>query len=238
MGKINLLLVEDDDSVVRAIFDGLSRPLVELHHAPSIAEGKRLLDQSLCFDAVILDRSLPDGDGTELASACRRAGNDVPIVMVTARDTINERIDGLGLGADDYLCKPFAIEELAARLDAVMRRAGPKRRHLLKYADVEVDLIRRQVTRNGIDKNLSARELDLLAFFMCHPDEPLTNERILRDVWGDDAEQDSNVLRVYANYLRNKLSHPRIIHTVRGVGYILSERNPEDRPPGAMRARI
>lgn len=229
-GKLNLLLVEDDESVVAAVREGLSAARVLLHHAPSIADGLRLLERQHHFDAIILDLTLPDGDGTLIADACRSAGSDIPIVMVTAKDSVNQRINGFGHGADDYLCKPFAVGELIARLDAVLRRTRPKQRHILKYADVELDLIQRQVRRNGFEKALSARELDLLAYLMCHPEEVLSQDRILKDVWGDEAEQDSNVLRVYANYLRNKLDHPRIIHTIRGVGYILSQRDPENYP--------
>jgi DNA-binding response OmpR family regulator len=151
--------------------------------------------------------------------------------MLTARDTVLERVEGFRQGADDYLCKPFNVEELAARLQAICRRSRPLNRYVLQYSDVELDLITRLVRRNKISQTLSAREAELLAYFMRHPEEPLAREQILEQVWGDEAEDDSNVLNVYVNYLRNKIEaalYPRIIHTVRGLGYILSDKAPEE----------
>ncbi len=228
--RLNVLLVEDDPDVVNAVRDGFAEGRVKLDHAPTIADGQRMLGQSTPYDALILDLTLPDGDGMQIADACRKAGSNIPIVMVTARDSLDDRIAGLGVGADDYLCKPFAVEELFARLDAVLRRANPRRQHVLKFADVELDLLRRQVRRGGKVKSLSTRELDLLAYLMCHPGEVLSQDQLLREVWGDEAEHDSNVLRVYANYLRNKLGFPRILFTIRGAGYVLSQDDPDERP--------
>jgi len=225
-----VLMVEDDERVIAPVRECFSRHGIRLLSATSLAAARKLLAQPERFDALVLDLNLPDGNGTELAVEIRRTGYDVPIIMVTARDAIAERIAGLGHGADDYLCKPFAVEELIARLRAVLRRVRPHDAHVLHYADVEVDLVRRQVRRGEIELNLSARELDLLAYFMCHPEQVLKKERILRDVWGDESEQDSNVLHVYANYLRNKLEqarYPRLLHTVRGVGYIMSREEPD-----------
>lgn len=229
-GALCVLLVEDDERVTTAVRAGFARHGIRLLAAPTLAAARRLLAQSARFDALVLDLNLPDGNGAELASEQRRAGSDVPIIMVTARDTIAERIAGLSRGADDYLCKPFAVEELIARLEAVLRRVRPRENHVLNYADVEVDLVRRQVRRGEVDLSLSARELDLLAYLMCHPEQVLEKGRILRDVWGDEGDQDANVLHVYANYLRNKLEqgrYPRLLHTVRGVGYVFSRDEPE-----------
>lgn len=230
--KLRILMVEDDLQVVETVREGFAGGDVTLFHAPTIADGHRLLATQQ-YDALILDLSLPDGSGTEIADACRKAGNDIPIIMVTALDTVEDRITGLRHGADDYLCKPFAVEELSARLEAVLRRSRPKHRHIMKYHDVELDLLRRRVRRNQIDKPLSAREMDLLAYLMSYPEELLTKERILKKLWGDEEHHDSNVLQVYTNYLRNKLEagkYPRIIHTIRGKGYILTHKNPEDGP--------
>ncbi len=229
---LKVLLVEDDPTVVKAVRGGFSEEQVSILHAPTVGDACRLLSRQR-FDAIILDLNLPDGDGATVADACRQAGSDVPIIMVTANDSVDDRIAGLGRGADDYLCKPFAVEELSARLRAVLRRARTSHQHLLRYDDVELDLLARQVRRKEIDKNLSAREVDLLAYLMSHPEQVLPKDRILKEVWGDSADQDSNVLHVYANYLRNKLEggmYPRIIHTVRGVGYILSRDDPGEEP--------
>ncbi|HRX87048.1 MAG TPA: response regulator transcription factor [Phycisphaerae bacterium] len=225
-----VLMVEDDERVIMAVREGFARRGIRLLAAQTLAAGRRLLAQPERFDVLVLDLNLPDGNGADLANECRRSGCEVPIIMVTARDTIAERVAGLSRGADDYVCKPFAVDELIARLQAVLRRVRPQGSHLLSYADVQVDLVRRQVRRGEIELSLSARELDLLAYLMCHPEQVLEKNRILRDVWGDEADQDANVLHVYANYLRNKLEqgrYPRLLHTVRGVGYVFSREEPD-----------
>ncbi len=225
---LRILMVEDDESVVQAVRDGLGPGAIELIHAATIAQGKRHLGQGV-FDAVILDLNLPDGDGAEIAVACREAGSPIPILMITAKDSVDDRIAGLGLGADDYICKPFAIEELSARLEAVLRRYRRRGDHVLRYADVELDLLRRSLKRSELEEQLSAREVDLLAFLLNHAEEVMTKEQILKAVWGDDDQQDSNVLHVYANYLRNKMEggrYSRLLHTVRGIGYVLAQEEP------------
>jgi len=225
-----VLMIEDDERVINPVREGFARRGIHLLAAQTLAAARMHLAHPDRFDAIVLDLNLPDGNGAELAVEARRNGCNVPIIMVTARDAIAERIAGLSRGADDYLCKPFAVEELIARLQAVLRRVRPRGSHVLNYADVEVDLVRRQVRRGDIELNLSARELDLLAYLMCHPEEVLEKNRILRDVWGDEADQDANVLHVYANYLRNKLEqgrYSRLLHTVRGTGYVFSRSEPE-----------
>ncbi len=225
-----LLLVEDDLEVAVAIRDALHNERFVLEHARNVAEAARMLAAQV-YDAVILDLTLPDGTGLSIADALRASGSDVPILMLTAKDTVAERVEGFRRGADDYLCKPFAIGELTARLHAILRRSRTDKRYTLSYRDTRLDLIKRKVTRQDVQATLSAREMELLAYLMRHPEEVLRRERILQEVWGDEAEDDSNVLNVYINYLRNKLErggYPRIIHTVRGAGYILSARNPEE----------
>ncbi len=229
-GVNNVLLVEDDSRVADAVRGRLARSNVTLHHAATVAEGKRLLGAKQDLDVIILDRTLPDGDGATVAEHCRACGRGTPIIMVTAKDSIDERISGLARGADDYLCKPFAVEELVARIDAIMRRAGSGHLHVLRYADVELDLMKRHVRRGGKETELSARELDLLAYFMSHAEEVVTQERIFKEVWGLDGVGDSGVIRVYTNYLRNKLGRPQLIYTIRNVGYVFSETDPDDGP--------
>ena len=224
-----LLLVEDDPGVVQTVRDGLDTALFSLDHAATVAEALGRLT-TRTYDVVVLDLGLPDGSGLELADRLRSTGSSVPILMLTARSRVDERLDGFGHGADDYLCKPFAVDELAARLKAVLRRARPERQHLLQYAGIELDLLKRVVSHNGVETTLSDREAALLAYLIRHPEQGLTRAQLIEEVWGDDAEGEGSVLNVYVNYLRNKLEqgrYPRVIHTVRGVGYMLSETSPE-----------
>lgn len=226
---IELLLVEDDPRVVSALRDGFENRGVNLRHAGDLATAEKMLTEELPCDVIVLDLNLPDGNGLDFARSRRRLGCGIPIIMVTARDAIKDRVLGLREGADDYLCKPFAVEELLARVGALMRRTGSGREHVLRYGDIELDLMKRELRRGGISATLSMRELDLLSFLMSHAEEVLDKGRILREVWGDDAEHDENVLQVYTNYLRNKLEQgvaPRVIHTVRGVGYVLASQPP------------
>jgi DNA-binding response OmpR family regulator len=225
-----VLLVEDDPEVIRIVRDGLEARQFSVDCVSTIADARRQLTRRT-FDAVVLDRGLPDGDGLDVADFVRAAGSAVPILMLTAQAGVDRRLDGFAHGADDYLGKPFAVEELVARLNAVLRRARPERHHILKYGDVELDLLRRVVRRHDVEAALSDRETELLAYLLRHPEEPLGRARVVEEVWGDEAEGESNVLNVYINYLRNKLEggrYPRLIHTVRGVGYMLSEALPEE----------
>lgn len=227
---LQILLIEDDAGVAQIVCGALDSIGGAVTRAATLAEGRRLVE-SAAFEIIILDLTLPDGNGLDLAKAIRQSGRDVPIVMLTARDSVGERIDGFRHGADDYLCKPFDINELIARLSAVVRRSRAQSRYVLCYADVELDLITRAVRRGETRAALSDREAELLAYFLRHPEQVLPRERILEQVWGDEAEDDSNVLNVYVNYLRNKLEaarYPRLIHTVRGAGYVLSEKDPDE----------
>lgn len=224
-----MLFVEDDGRVVHAVREGLSQAGMTLHHAGTIAEAHHHLASRRHFDVIILDLNLPDGDGRTIVRECEAQERRAPILMVTANDTVEDRIAGLRCGADDYICKPFAVSELHARIQAVLRRANPKDKHMLRYDDVELDLLHRKLRRGPTDVELSTREVDFLAYLLNHPEQVLTKEQLLRDVWDEVHEQDHNVLHVYANYLRNKLerdAQPRILHTVRGVGYILSRLEP------------
>ena len=223
-----ILVAEDDPQVARCVYEGLSAHGYTVFRAPTIAAAKNLL-QTHTFDLAILDLTLPDGDGLELARPLRSICRDLPILVLTARTGVADRVRGLRQGADDYLCKPFALEELTARVEAILRRARSSRTHVLSYADLELDLLTRNVRRPGIAATLSAREAELLAYLLRHPEEALSREQILRDVWREETEDDSNVLNVYVNYLRNKTEQGqqiRLIHTVRGLGYMLSRKEP------------
>ena len=163
----------------------------------------------------------------------RGSGLEVPILILTARTAVDARLEGFRHGADDYVCKPFAVAELEARIHAILRRSGRRSPHLLSYADLRLDLVRRVAQRGALRANLSAREAELLAYFMRGAEKTLPRERILEEVWGGDAEDDSNVLNVYVNYLRNKLEQGGslpLIHTVRGVGYMFSTTDPDQGP--------
>lgn len=230
-GRARVLLVEDDPEVVEAVIGGLDAERFSVEAVCSVADGRRRL-ASGDHDAMILAAALPDGSGLDLVDMIRTADQDLPILMLSAETSVSERLDGFRHGADDYLCKPFAVEELEARLKALLRRAHPKTPHVLAYADVELDLLERVVRRGDLQLSLSARETHLLAYLMEHAEQPLPRARILEDIWGDRTESERNVVNVYVNYLRNKLERggrPRLIHTVRGVGYVLSEASPEGR---------
>ena len=173
-------------------------------------------------DLVLLDLMLPGIDGVEV---CRRlrAADDVPILMLTARDATAERVRGLDSGADDYVVKPFAYEELMARVRALLRRRGPARRQRLAYADLDVDVGAREARRDGREVVLTTTEFDLLCHFLRNPRQVLSRDQLLEAVWGGDFDAVSNVVDVYVGYLRSKLGEPRLIQTVRGVGYLLKE---------------
>jgi DNA-binding response OmpR family regulator len=226
---VRVLLVEDDVEIVRALLAALRAKGYHLWHAHSLAVARRRLGDRR-YNAIILDLALPDGCGMDLADEIRRGGSDTPIIMLTAQNAVEQRVSGLQHGADDYVCKPFAVPELIARLQAVMRRASAQATRQLTYADVELDLLTRTVRRGGVEETLSARETDLLAYLLMRSEQVLARDRILEEVWGGDAQADSNVVNVYINYLRNKLEQlggDRIIHSVRGVGYQLSTHEPD-----------
>jgi two-component system response regulator MprA len=176
-------------------------------------------------DLVILDVMLPGLDGYEVCRRLRAAG-PVPILMLTAKDAVPDRVKGFDSGADDYVTKPFAFEELIARVRALLRRAHPIEETVLRFADLTLNVTTREVTRGNRKIELTTKEFDLLHFFMRHPRQVLTRELIYDRIWGYDFDGESNILEVYIRYLRNKLEQngePRLIQTVRGVGYALRE---------------
>jgi two-component system response regulator MprA len=223
--KAHILIVDDDPRIT----DLLRRVLAYEGYSVSIAaSGTEALDRALEHppDLVVLDLMLPGLDGLEVARWLRAAGDSVPILMLTARDTVADRVQGLETGADDYLVKPFAPEELVARVKALLRRNQEERHEVLRYADVELDSGTRVAHRGARVIDLSPTEYELLALFLRHPRQVLTREIILDRVWGLDFEGSSNVMEVYVGYLRAKLEaagESRLIHTVRSVGYVLKE---------------
>jgi len=217
-----VLVVDDERHIVDFVVMGLEGRGMEVKGA---LDGPAALKDLEGFrpDVVVLDLMLPGLSGHEV---CRRtrAKSDVPILILSARDEVEDRVDGLNLGADDYLVKPFAFEELAARVVALLRRSGAPPGRVLRHADLELDQATREVRRSGHLIDLTAREFALLRYFMEHPRQVLSKNQLLEAVWGYDYVGDSNVVEAYVSYLRRKLNvpdEPDLIQTVRGSGYRL-----------------
>jgi two-component system response regulator MprA len=225
-----LVLVVDDD---RAVRESLRRSLEFNGYAVSLAgDGAEALAgiSAIKPDAVVMDVMMPRLDGIETTRALRGVGNHVPILVLTARDAVGDRVDGLDAGADDYLTKPFALEELLARLRALLRRtlnaAGDDSDEILSFSDLSMDLASREVRRGDRGIELTRTEFSLLELFLRRPRRVLDRSFILEEVWGFDFPTTANSLEVYVGYVRRKLEsagEPRLLHTVRGVGYVLRE---------------
>ena len=223
------VLVVDDD---RAVRDSLRRSLefngYDVVLAADGAEGLVAVG-SQHPDVVVVDVMMPRLDGIETTRALRAAGNDVPILVLTARDAVGDRVEGLDAGADDYLTKPFALEELLARLRALLRRVVPDgdgEHEVLAFSDLTMDVASRDVARGGRPIELTRTEFTLLEMFLRRPRRVLDRSFILEEVWGYDFPTSANSLEVYVGYLRRKTEaegEPRLIQTVRGVGYVLKE---------------
>jgi two-component system response regulator MprA len=219
-----ILIIEDDDAILRFLKRGLAYEGYIVDTAPDGHTGLTLA-RDHPPDLVVLDWMLPGLDGLEV---CRRlrAGGPVPILMLTAKDSVHNRVQGLDAGADDYMVKPFELDELLARIRALMRRAQPARPKILRFSDLSLDTGTRQAARAERIINLTAKEYELLDLFLRHPRQVLTRDMIFDQVWGYDFGGESNIIEVYVRYLRQKLesgSEPRLIHTVRGMGYVLRE---------------
>ncbi|MEU3510928.1 response regulator transcription factor [Streptomyces longwoodensis] len=228
------ILIVDDEPAVR---EALQRSLAFEGYDTEIAvDGADALDKATRYrpDLLVLDIQMPRMDGLTAARRIRGAGDTTPILMLTARDTVGDRVTGLDAGADDYLVKPFELDELFARIRALLRRssyaaavsAEAQADEALTFADLRMDLATREVTRGGRPVELTRTEFTLLEMFMAHPRQVLTREQILKAVWGFDFEPSSNSLDVYVMYLRRKTEaggEPRLVHTVRGVGYVLRQ---------------
>jgi two-component system, OmpR family, response regulator MprA len=224
--RVRILVVDDEPSVRDALDRALRMDGYRVQLAVDGTEAlERLADSPP--DAVVLDLLMPPPDGLEVCRRLRAAGDRVPVLMLTARDGVPDRVKGLDAGADDYLVKPFALEELSARLRALLRRSSGPVGERLRHADLDLDPGGHTVTRAGREVELTRTEFLLLELFLRHPRQVLTRGQIFEHVWGYDFGPSSNSLEVYVGYLRRKLEadgEPRLLHTVRGVGYVLRER--------------
>ena len=222
---MRVLVVEDSPRMVQLLREGL---VEEDYLVDTAADGLTGLRMAAGgdYDLVLLDVNLPGIDGFEFMRRLRAARSDVPVMMVTARDDVQDRVEGLDSGADDYLIKPFSFEELLARMRALLRRPASQARTVLSFGDIKLDSASGRATRAGKSLALSALEFTLLRAFLEHPNQVLSRERLFESVWRVKFDGVSNVLEVYINYLRNKLEdhgHPRAIHTIRGRGYLLGD---------------
>ena len=219
-----ILVIEDEERICQFLKRGLT---YENYVVDTAGDGKEGLEKARDEppDLVLLDIMLPGIDGLEV---CRRlrAASDVPILMLTAKEAIEDKVAGLDAGADDYLVKPFSFDELLARVRALLRRAQPPQPQVFRFADLELDTGTRQGRRGGRTFDLTAKEYELLELFMRNPRQVLTRDVIFDRVWGYDFGGESNIIEVYVRYLRQKteeVEEQRLIHTVRGVGYVLRE---------------
>jgi DNA-binding response OmpR family regulator len=223
-----VLVVEDERKLLASLESCLRAEGYEVAGTATGKEGLRLaLDQP--FDCIVLDRMLPGLDGLELLAHLRRASKTLPVLILTARDAVEDRVEGLDAGADDYLVKPFAIAELLARLRVLLRRERPERETVLRAGDLEVDLLERTARRGSEEIKLSHRELEVLIYLLRYKNTNVTRDMLGRDVWKEDYYHLTNVIDVYINQLRRKLDRPgtpTLIHTIRGVGYRLGEDAP------------
>ena len=223
---MRILVVEDDRKVASFIRKGLE----EEGHAVEVAgDGATAIERATDgapWDLVVLDVMLPGGDGFGVLKALRQEGLRMPVLMLTARDAVGDKVTGLDLGADDYLSKPFAFEEFLARVRALLRRGGGGSAPVLRLADLTLDPATRDVRRGARRVELTAREHTLLDYFLRNAGRVLTRPMLAQHVWGLDFDPESNVVDVYVGYLRRRIEGPgerRLLHTVRGVGYVLKD---------------
>jgi two-component system response regulator MprA len=223
---MKILVVDDEPAVRESLRRALQLEGYDVELAGDGAEALERIDDADGVDAVVLDLSMPRLDGLEACRRLRREGNSIPVLMLTARDEVSDRVAGLDAGADDYVVKPFALDELLARLRALLRRLGPQEGEVLRFADLELDPATRQVRRGADPIDLTRTEFALLELFLLNPRQVLTRSVIFERVWGYDFGFGSNSLDVYIGYLRRKTEEggkPRLIQTIRGVGYALRD---------------
>lgn len=218
---VRILVVEDDEHLGRSIKRGLGAEGFATDLAHNGVDGLWRAREG-DYDVVVLDIMLPGLNGLDVARLLRR-GDDTGIIMLTAREAVDDRVAGLDVGADDYVTKPFAFKELIARVRAVLRRRGRNLERMLAFQDVTLDRETRAVMRGARPIELTPREFELLTLFLMHPRQVLTRDIILAHIWGYDYEGDDNVIEVYVRHLREKLDDnpPKLLRTVRGVGYVL-----------------
>jgi DNA-binding response OmpR family regulator len=218
-----VLVVEDDDAIAQVLQRSLRMEGYEVRIA---GDGVDALDEAHAFlpDLVILDLGLPRLDGVDVAKTLRRTGDDVPILVLTARDGVEARVEGLDAGADDYLVKPFERQELLARLRALLRRRPPRGQAMLAISDLKLNPDTHEVTRNDRPVDLTQREFELLEYLMRNERIVISRQRLLDEVWGYDPFSMTNTIEVFVSNLRRKLEaggEPRLLHTIRGAGYVL-----------------
>jgi two-component system copper resistance phosphate regulon response regulator CusR len=222
---MRILVVEDQPKMASFIKKGFNSQgyLVDVSET---GKGAECLITENAYDLIVLDVNLPDQNGMDTARHIRSDGFNGPILMLTALASTKDKIHGLDSGADDYLTKPFDFEELLARVRALLRRRTSSESSKLRFADIEMDLIHRTVTRNNVEANLTTREFSLLEYFMRHPNRPLTRVEISEHVWDINFDTNTNIIDVYINMLRKKIDNPfpkKLIHTMVGYGYILKD---------------
>jgi len=224
---MRILIVEDEEKMAKALRKGLEAEEFSVSVAQT-GEEAFFLASTEAFDLVILDWMLPQRDGMEVLTALRQKGVAVPVLILTAKDTVKDRVHGLDRGADDYLVKPFAFPELVARIRALLRRGKPESLNTLRLADLEMDVAGRMVSREGKEVALTAREFDLLHYLLRNQGRVVSREMLARDVWQETARYTplDNVIDVHVAHLRRKIDDPfgrKLLHTVRGVGFVLRE---------------
>ena len=222
-----ILLVEDEEKLARFVELELTHEGYQVEKAFDGRTGLELAEKG-GFDLLLLDIMLPGLNGLEVLRRLRKEGSSVPVIMLTARDAVMDKVTGLDMGADDYVTKPFSIEELLARIRAALRKQTVQKKEdsLLSCADLTVDVSRHRVTRGGKEIELTGREFSLLQFFMENKTIVLSRDQLLEKVWGYDYLGETNVVDVYVRYLRGKIDErfePKLLQTVRGVGYVLRD---------------
>jgi DNA-binding response OmpR family regulator len=219
--QMRILIVEDEIDLADFVVRGLREEGFTVEHAQDSAQGNEALESGV-WDLIVLDWGLPGEDGLSFLRRLRNAGRTTPVLFLTARDSIADRVRGLDIGADDYLCKPFAFDELLARVRALVRRRDRVPEIWINYGDVSIDVAKQRAMRAGRPLDLTAKELALLTFFMRHPAQVLSRTRIYDHVWDENFDLLSNTLEVHVMELRRKLeAHgPRLIQTLRGRGYL------------------
>lgn len=222
---MKILIVEDEQRLARLMKQGLEEQGFAVDLALTGSEGQ-FLAENYPYDTILLDISLPEVDGLTILKLLREQGNAVPVLIITARGDVGDRIKGLNLGADDYLAKPFDLEELIARIHALIRRSHGQASSIMKVGDLTINTNARTVSRSGQEITLSAREFDLLSYLALNSGRVVSRTELIEHIYITDCELDSNVIDVYISHLRNKIDRTfssQLIHTVRGVGYVLKD---------------
>lgn len=222
---MRILIVEDEKSLLKVMARRLTQEGYSVDTAEDGEEALAYIEMG-AYDCVVLDIMLPIQDGLTVLRRMRQKHNATPVLLLTAKDSVGDRVAGLDAGADDYLVKPFAYDELSARVRAMLRRNAESKSVVLSFGDLTLDTLSRQVKRAGQNIELSAKEFALLEYFMRNPERVLTRGQIIDHIWNFDFDNDSNIVDVYVRYLRRKIDADfdvKLLHTVRGVGYVMKE---------------